>query len=523
MVYRAHRRDADGIVALKVLAAGVLAGPEELRRFQREAEALAALDHPNIVPILNVGEHDGRRYFSMPMIAGGSLAGHLEGYRSDLRAAVRLVIAVARAVQHAHQRGILHRDLKPANILVNDRGEPQVTDFGLAKWVNDATELTPSGAIVGSPPYMAPEQASGSRHAITTLSDVYGLGSILYTLMTGRTPFQGDSMAQVVHRVIHEAPVPPSRYNPRIGRALEAVCLTCLDKEPRRRYSSASALVDDLERWVRGRPIQARPVGPLSRWGHWCFRHPAQLGLVGWMVVSILVGIGVSMWQWVRTAHQSEVVRRVQRLLLRAHPRIARSRRVACQARRHARRDPRPRRPADRRPGLGLPRGRCERTMDHRNGPAADGRVRESRASAPRRAPIVSCDCTAHGISASSVRGRGSLWPSPRWDGSTRRDGSPGRSTRRIGHSRARTIPRPGAALLTLACWQQAVGRTREAEANVRKAIGEVEAGGPADGSIARRARELLVSVLRSRGGDGVAGIRDMAEITPQTGMRGHE
>lgn len=175
VVYKARQQELDRVVALKVLGAGMLAEPDELRRFQREAEALTALDHPNIVPILAVGEFDGRRYFSMPLISGGSLTGHLERYQSDPKSAAVFMIEVARAVQHAHQRGILHRDLKPPNILIDERGAPHVTDFGLAKWVGEATDLTPSGAIVGSPPYMAPEQASGSRHAITTLSDVYGL------------------------------------------------------------------------------------------------------------------------------------------------------------------------------------------------------------------------------------------------------------------------------------------------------------------------------------------------------------
>ena len=217
-MYKACQRELDRVVALKVLGAGMLAEPDELRRFQREAEALAALDHPNIVPILAVGEFEGRRYFSMPLISGGSLSGHLEKYQSDPKSAALFMIEVARAVQHAHQRGILHRDLKPPNILIDERGAPHVTDFGLAKWVGEATDLTPSGAIVGSPPYMAPEQASGSRHAITTLSDVYGLGAILYAMLTGRTPFQGDSLVQVIHRVLHDAPDNPRRHNPKVSR-----------------------------------------------------------------------------------------------------------------------------------------------------------------------------------------------------------------------------------------------------------------------------------------------------------------
>jgi len=311
VVYKARQRELDRVVALKVLGAGMLAEPDELRRFGREAEALAALDHPNIVPILAVGEFDGRRYFSMPLIAGGSLTGQLEKFQSDPKAAALLLIDVAKAVQHAHQRGILHRDLKPANILIDEQGAPHVTDFGLAKWVGEGTDLTPSGAIVGSPPYMAPEQASGSRHAITTLSDVYGLGAILYTMLTGRAPFQGDSLVQVIHRVLNDAPDHPSRHNPKISRALERICLKCLEKEPKRRYSSAESLADDLQRWIDGRPVQARPVGPIVRLGYWCRRHPVQAVLGACLVLSIILGIRGLIWQSGRATHKGEIARRV--------------------------------------------------------------------------------------------------------------------------------------------------------------------------------------------------------------------
>jgi hypothetical protein len=311
VVYEARQQALDRVVALKVLGAGMLAEPDELRRFEREAEALAALDHPNIVPILAVGEFDGRRYFSMPLIACGSLTGQLEKYQSDPKAAALFLIDVAKAVQHAHQRGILHRDLKPANILIDEQGAPHVTDFGLAKWVGEATDLTPSGAIVGSPPYMAPEQASGSRHAITTLSDVYGLGAILYTMLTGRAPFQGDSLVQVIHRVLNDAPENPSRHNPKISRALERICLKCLEKEPKRRYSSAESLADDLQRWVDGRPVQARPVGPAVRLGYWCRRHPVQAVLGACLVLSIILGIRGLIWQSGRATHKGEIARRV--------------------------------------------------------------------------------------------------------------------------------------------------------------------------------------------------------------------
>ncbi len=315
VVYQAHQRRLDRLVALKVLAGGSLAHPDELRRFQREAAALAALDHPNIVPILEVGEYEGRCFFAMPMIAGGSLADRLDEYRDDPTASALLLIDVARAVQHAHQRGLLHRDLKPANILIDQRGRPHVTDFGLARWVDGATELTPTGAVLGSPPYMAPEQATGHRNAITILSDVYGLGAILYTMLTGRTPFRGDSAVQVIHRVVHEAPEPPRRTNPGIDRELECICLKCLEKEPKRRYSSAEALADDLERWVQGRPIKARPVGRFVRLGRWYRRSPAQARLVGCLALSILLGIGGMLRPIGRANREIRIVRTIPDLL----------------------------------------------------------------------------------------------------------------------------------------------------------------------------------------------------------------
>src|SRR5262249_30608627 len=189
--------------ALKMIRAGVLADEAELRRFQNEAEAVAALDHPGIVPIHEVGEHDGQRYFSMKLVPGDSLAAALDRYRDDLRAAARLVAEAAEAVHHADQRGILHRDLKPANILVDEQGHPHVTDFGLAKKVQGDSELTQSGAILGTPAYMAPEQTTGHRGAVTTATDIYGLGAVLYALLAGRAPFGGESVVETLEAVRH--------------------------------------------------------------------------------------------------------------------------------------------------------------------------------------------------------------------------------------------------------------------------------------------------------------------------------
>jgi WD40 repeat protein len=290
IVYEARQISLDRQVALKMIRAGALAGPEELRRFQNEAEAVAALDHPHIVPILEVGNHDGQRYFSMKLIGGPSLDKTLGKYANDPRAAARLVKTAAVAVHHAHQRGILHRDLKPANILLDDRGEPHVSDFGLAKRVEGDSELTHSGAIMGTPAYMAPEQASGRRGAVTVASDVYGLGAILYATLTGRAPFGGDSVEEILGQVRESVPTPPSKLNPRAPRDLEIICLKCLEKDPQRRYASASALADDLGRYLSGEPIQARPIGTARRAWMWYRRNKAISALAALLVASMVMG-----------------------------------------------------------------------------------------------------------------------------------------------------------------------------------------------------------------------------------------
>ena len=239
VVYEARQVSLNRPVALKMVMAGLLAGDAELRRFRNEAEAVALLDHPGVVPIYEVGEHDGQHYFSMKLVPGGSLVPLLRRYQADARAAARLVAEAAEAVAHAHARGILHRDLKPANILVDEEGHPHVTDFGLAKKVEADVELTQSGAILGTPAYMSPEQASGRRGAVTTASDVYGLGAVLYALLTGRAPFGGESVVETIDAVRSRLPEPPRRLNAAVPRDLETICLRCLEKDPRRRYATA--------------------------------------------------------------------------------------------------------------------------------------------------------------------------------------------------------------------------------------------------------------------------------------------
>src|SRR5260370_11429468 len=224
----------------------------------------------------------------MKLIRGGSLARRLPAYPDDPRGAARLVAEVARAIQHAHDRGILHRDLKPSNILLDEEGRPLVTDFGLAKRSGDDSGPTQSGAIVGTPSYMAPEQASGHKVAITALTDVYGLGAVLYALLTGRPPFVADTILGTIEQVRGQAPAPPSRINPRVGRDLETICLRCLEKDPWRRYASADALADDLGGWLDGIPIAARPVGPAARVGVGMRRRPNVTRLLAALILFVV-------------------------------------------------------------------------------------------------------------------------------------------------------------------------------------------------------------------------------------------
>jgi eukaryotic-like serine/threonine-protein kinase len=290
VVYEARQVSLNRPVALKMVKAGLLAGGDELRRFQNEAEAVARLDHPGVVPIYEVGEHDGQNYFSMKLVPGGSLVRLIGRYKDDPRAAARLVADAAEAVAHAHARGILHRDLKPANILVDDEGHPHVTDFGLAKRLEDDIDITQSGAIVGTPAYMSPEQASGRRGAVTTASDVYGLGAVLYTLLTGRAPFGGESVAETLEAVRNDPPEPPRRRKAAVPRDLETICLKCLEKEPRRRYLTAQALADDLRAWLDSRPIAARRVGTAERAWLWCRRRPAVAALSAAVALALIGG-----------------------------------------------------------------------------------------------------------------------------------------------------------------------------------------------------------------------------------------
>ena len=258
VVYKARHRKLNRLAALKMILAGRFSSDEEVSRFQIEAEAAARLDHPGIVPIYEIGEHNGQHFFAMKYIEGGSLAQRLESFRTDQRGAIRTLAKVARAVHHGHQRGVLHRDLKPANILIDADGEPLVTDLGLAKNTIDEDGLTHTGAILGTPSYMPPEQASG-KQTITTAADVYALGAILYELLAGRPPYQGASSLDTLMQVLEKPVTPLRQLDRQIDRDLELICLKCLCRDPDQRYASAAELAEDLESWWAGEPISVRP------------------------------------------------------------------------------------------------------------------------------------------------------------------------------------------------------------------------------------------------------------------------
>ncbi len=301
-VYKARQRGLGRLVALKVIRAGAAATNDDRLRFRTEAEAAARLDHPNIVPVYEVGEHDGQPYLAARYVEGEPLSRRLDRFRDDPRAAAALVATLARAVHHAHQRGVLHRDLKPGNVLLERRAGdagpavPHVTDFGLARLLDQDSGLTRTGELVGTPSYMAPEQAGGGSAAITTATDIHGLGAILYALLTGRPPFAGPTVLDTLERVKWRDPDPPRRSNPKVDRDLETICLTCLAKDHGRRYASAEALAEDLENWLGHRSIAARRASARERLAKWVRRRPAAAALAAVSALAVVAALAGSLW-----------------------------------------------------------------------------------------------------------------------------------------------------------------------------------------------------------------------------------
>ncbi len=310
IIYRARQLSLDRIVAVKMVNNFGLQSAAARMRFEIEAGAIASLDHPNIISLYESGEHDGQLFYSMRYVAGGSLLDLMNQQALAFKKQILLLAKVTRAVQHAHASGILHRDIKPSNILIDESIEPHLADFGLAKLTADSMELTRTESVLGSPNYMAPEQASQSS-LVTTAADIYSLGAILYQILTGSPPFHADTPLETMRRVVDEEPTRPSQIRPS-DRDLEVVCLKCLEKEPDRRYSSARALGDELDRWLDGQPVHARPVGVLARSWRWARRQPT---LAAALTSAVLLLVGATVISTTSVLHMKEAKKETEAFL----------------------------------------------------------------------------------------------------------------------------------------------------------------------------------------------------------------
>jgi serine/threonine protein kinase/Tfp pilus assembly protein PilF len=296
VVYLARQKSLNRIVALKVIGLAHWATEAHVKRFRLEAEAAASLNHPCIVPIYEVGERDGACYFSMGLVEGGQLDAVAKREPMPIRHAAELIAKLARTVHYAHEHGILHRDIKPGNILLDTEGEPHLTDFGLARLVETESNVTRTLEVLGTPSYMAPEQAVGNNARVNSATDIYGLGAVLYQLLTGHPPFAGGTTFETVRLVLDTEPRQPRLWNPKVDRDLATICLKCLEKDPQRRYSSALALAEDLERWAKHEPIQARHTGVITRSRKWVQRNPTS-ALLAASVVALIAAVGWNIWK----------------------------------------------------------------------------------------------------------------------------------------------------------------------------------------------------------------------------------
>src|SRR5215831_17327215 len=296
IVYRARQKSLNRTVALKVIGLGNWATEAHVKRFRREAEAAASLEHPGIVPIHEVGERDGQCYFSMKFVEGGQLDEVVRDTPMSLRQSAELVAKVARTVHYAHEHGILHRDIKPGNILLDKNGEPHLTDFGLARLLDTESSVTRTLEVLGTPSYMAPEQAAGETTKLSKATDVYGLGAVLYQLLTGQPPFAGGTTYETIRLLRDTEPRQPRLLNPKVDRDLSTICFKCLEKDPQRRYSSALALAEDLEHWSKHEPIQAKPSGVFTHTRKWVRRNPSTTVLVT-LLITVLAGVSISVWK----------------------------------------------------------------------------------------------------------------------------------------------------------------------------------------------------------------------------------